>query len=137
MKTPRILSLFIVLLAACALLAFAGCASDPASPGVEPEIINGTQSFEFQVSTVRNYTGTWTYTWDNASTTASVDQSSALSGGSATLTIKDINGDIVYTRSMADDGSFETSAGDTGDWILTISLVDASGDLNFRVDEGS
>jgi uncharacterized lipoprotein NlpE involved in copper resistance len=137
MKTTKLVSKAVFTLVAVAAFALTGCSNDPTSPGVQPEIVNGVDSFEFQVSSVKNYTGNWTYTWDNASTTASVDQSSVLSGGTAMLTISDFGGNVVYTRSMGTDGSFETAVGNAGDWLLTISLVGATGDLNFRVDEGS
>jgi len=124
-------------LALCTAALLVGCATDPSSPGVEPEIINGTQSFEFQVTAVQNYTSSWSYTWNNSSTTASIDHSSSLSDGSATLTITDADGASVYNRSLAQDGSFETNPGSNGDWTLTITLSSCSGDLNFRAEEGS
>jgi hypothetical protein len=138
MKNHKIPSFPCVFIALCTILVAAGCSdSDPVSPGIQPEIINGTQSFEFQVSAVQNYTGSVSYTWNNSSTFASVDQSSAVTSGSATLTIKDAAGEIVYSRSLAEDGSLPTPAGTAGDWVLTISLESVSGDLNFRVDEGT
>lgn len=125
------------MLAFCAAVALTGCSSDPTSPGIEPEITNGTESFEFQVSSVSNYTGTLTYMWDNASTTASVDHSFAVSSGTSRLVITDADGTTVYDRSLATDGSFETDPGTAGDWTLRVSLDEMSGDLNFRADEGS
>ena len=138
MKSHKILSICCVILAVCTIIVSAGCSdTDPVSPGIQPEIINGTQSFEFQVSAVQNYTGSFNYTWDNASTFASVDQSSAVTSGTATLTIKDAAGEVVYNRSLAEDGSFPTPAGTAGDWVLTVSLAGVSGDLNFRAEEGN
>ena len=58
--------------------------------------MNGAESFEFQVTAVRNYSGSWSYTWNNASRTASIDQSSVLSRGAAALTITDADGSVVY-----------------------------------------
>ena len=138
MKTRNILPVFCAFVVLCTVIALAGCSdSDPVSPGIQPEIINGTQSFEFQVSTVRNYTGSFSYTWNNASTFASVDHSSAITGGTALLTIKDSAGTVVYSRSMSLDGSMDTDIGVAGDWVLTVTLTGASGDLNFRADEGT
>ena len=136
-KTRNTAPLYFTFAAACTILALGGCSSDPSSPGVEPEIVNGAESFEFQVSAVRNYSGSWNYTWSNASRTASIDQSSVLDRGDATLKIVDADGSVVYERALTDDGSFETAAGAAGDWRLTITLDRASGDLNFRADEGS
>jgi len=46
-----------------ALLLLAGCGSDPVQPvvpGVEPEILNSPDTFQFQVSSVEAYSGTLT-----------------------------------------------------------------------------
>ncbi len=138
MISRKKLSIWGAILALCTLFAATGCSdSDPVSPGIQPEIINGTQSFEFQVSSVRNYTGSFSYTWSNASTFASVDLSSAISDGTALLTIKDSAGTAVYSRSLSLGGSMDTDVGVVGDWVLTVTLTGASGDLNFRADEGT
>jgi hypothetical protein len=137
MSMNRTTRLILAVMALSALGVLAGCDDDPASPGIQPEISNGADSFEFQVSSVRNYTGTLTYTWNNASATASVDHSCAVNDGTARLRITDGDGATVYDRSLAQDGSFETSAGAAGDWTLTVALDGMSGDLNFRADEGS
>ena len=138
MNNLKILSSWCAILAFFTIFAMPGCSdSDPISPGIQPEIINGTQSFEFQISAVQNFSGSFSYTWNNASNFASVDHSSAVSGGSALLTIKDSTGEVVYSRSLAEDGSFATATGVAGDWILTVTLTGTSGDLNFRAEEGT
>ena len=61
-----------------------GCSSDPASPplpGVEPEVINNPDSFEFQVTSVQNFTGSWSYDWTTTGTLVNVDQSSSVTSG--------------------------------------------------------
>lgn len=130
-------SVMLLIVSICTIFGAVGCDSDPVSPGVQPEIINGTQSFEFQVTAVSNFTGSWSYTWDNASTFAAVDHSTVLSGGTATLVIADASGTQVYSRSLTEDGSFSTAVGTGGDWSITVTLDHATGDLNFRVQEGT
>ena len=138
MNARKNLSVIYVIVAFCTIFALGGCSdSDPVAPGIEPEIINGVQSFEFQVSAVQNYTGTLSYTWNNAGSFAAVDHSSAVSGGSAMLTIMDATGAVVYSRSLSEDGSMATATGEAGDWVLTVTLSGTSGDLNFRAEEGT
>lgn len=128
--TMRLSSLcFLVVLVAFPL---GGCDDDPAAPGVEPEIINSTESFEFQVSQVRNYSGTLDYTWSNSETAANIDESAGLSGGTVQLTVRDAAGTIVHDEAVT-DGSVATDTGEAGDWTLRVRFEDASGTVNFRL----
>ncbi len=122
-----------------ALLTATGCGSDssPVSPGIDPEIVNVTDNFQFQVSNVQNYTGSWEYSWTNTGNLAVVDHSSAVTNGSATLTLVDSNGGEVYTRDLAVDGSYTSSAGQSGNWTVRVALNGASGTFNFRVDKAT
>jgi hypothetical protein len=120
----------LVLVLAAALLT--GC-EDATGPGVEPEIRNIADSFEFQVSKLDRYTGTLTYAWSNSGALANVNQSAALSGGSALLTIADGRGTQVYSRSVSENGTFVTTQGQAGSWQLRVAFTDATGTLNFRV----
>ena len=126
MHTKRALSALLscLLMAAC---------SDTTGPGVEPEIRNIADSFEFQVSKLDGYDGTLTYSWSNSGALANVNQSAALNGGSATLTITDSRGTQVYSRSLTDNGTFVTTLGQGGAWQLRVVFTDATGTLNFRV----
>jgi hypothetical protein len=131
---------FIVLLTgALAVLALGACGSDdPAAPrnlGVEPEIVNNTDVFQFQVSSVDGYTGTLTYAWDNTGELANVDQSSAIDPGQAILKLLDADGAEVYSRDLSEDGSSASAAGTAGTWTVRITLTELSGTVNFRAEK--
>lgn len=122
-----------LLTAVCAFaLLAAGCDDTATGPGVEPEIRNNPDSFEFQVSKLDRYSGTLTYGWSNSGVVANVNQSAALTGGTAQLTILDRNGTQVYARSLTENGTFVTAQGVTGSWQIRVVFNDATGTLNFR-----
>lgn len=120
-----------------ALLAVAGVAcssSNVLGPENQLEVTNTTDNFQLQASALDNVSQTLSFEWTNTGTQANVDQSGAITGGSAILTIRDGAGAQVYTRSLAQTGSFQTPAGGSvGTWTITVSLSSASGTLNFRV----
>ncbi len=113
-------------------LALAACGS-PTTPGVQPQIHSLTDSFEFQVSSVVNYSGTLTYTFTNTGTAASVNQASSVTAGTATLVVLDAAGTQVYSHALSDNGTFFTAAGAAGTWTVRVQLSGASGTFNFRV----
>ncbi len=110
----------------------AGCSS-PTTPGVQPQIHSLTDSFEFQVSSVSNYSGTLTYTFTNTGTQASVNQASSVTAGTATLVVLDGAGKQVYAHALSDNGTFFTDAGTAGTWTVRVQMSAASGTFNFRV----
>ncbi len=99
----------------------------------QPEIRNLTDSFEFQVTSAKNVSQNLQYNWENTGTMGNVDQASSISKGSATLTIRDPQDTLVYTRSLGENGTFVTNAGVTGTWKIQVSLSNLDGTLNFRV----
>lgn len=103
------------------------------NPKFQPEVANLTDNFQFQSTGVTNVTQTLNYTWQNTGTAANVDQATTLTSGSATLTIFDASGAMVYSRSLTDNGTFATSTGTTGAWRINIVINGASGTFNFRV----
>jgi hypothetical protein len=110
-----------------------GCSDSPAAPGIQPEIINQPGNFEYQVSDVQGYTGTLSYSWQNSGVQANVDQSTTVSGGSVTLRILDATGAQVYSRSLAENGSFATTAGQAGAWTVRVIYSGAVAPVvNFR-----
>ena len=109
--------------------------SDPLSPAVQPEIVNNTDSFSFQVTGVENASTTLTYSWQNTGTVATVNQSAAIASGSATLVIRDAVGTQVYSRSLSDNGTFNSTAGTAGTWSIRIVFSGTSGTINFRADK--
>ncbi len=121
-----------------AVLAFGlgtACGGNVLGPDNQPQVGNQTDTFQWQVTAMDNISQTLTYTWQNTGTSANVNQSPNLSGGSATLTIKDASDVEVYSRSLAQGGTFQTSAGTTGAWTIEVRLSGASGALNFRVEK--
>jgi hypothetical protein len=81
----------------------------------------------------RNYTNTLQYTWRNTGTVADVNQATTVTAGTITLTVRDAEGTEVYSRSLAENGTFVTASGTAGDWTIRVAFNVASGTLNFRV----
>ncbi len=122
----------------CVSLLLVGCSDDeitPVVPGIEPEVINSVDNFQFQVTAMKNYSGTLTYTWANTGSLAKGNHSSAVTSGTATLVILDDAGSQVYSEDLAQNGDYFSSAGPTGDWTIRVVLSGTSGTLNFRVDK--
>ncbi len=113
--------------------ALIGCTSSTA-PGIQPEIANLTDNFQFQTSSLHGGSGSWSYTWQNTGTTATVNQSCSITGGTATLVVKDSAGIEVYSRNLAENGTFVTTAGTTGAWTIEIVFERVfAAAVNFRV----
>jgi hypothetical protein len=117
--------------AVCLAAGLVSC-GDPVGPGVEPQIVNNPQSFEFQVSQVSNYSGMHVYTWSNSEISANLDESVSLSGGSVRLTVIDPQGTVVH-NALLEDGSLATSEGQVGDWAVRVQFEGATGTVNFRL----
>ena len=127
-----------VLVLFCTIVGVAGCGSDPAGPplpGVEPEVINNPDTFEFQVTAVENYTGSWSYDWTTTGTVINVDQSGTVTSGTITLTILDSEGTPVYEGNLSEGGSYTSNPGVTGQWRIVVTLAGGSGTLNFRTEK--
>ena len=116
------------------VLLAAGCSSDNLlGPDNQLEVTNNTDTFQAQASNMVDITQTLPYTWQNTGTTANVDQSGTITGGSGTLRILDADGTQVYSRSLTETGTFVTTAGIPGAWSIEVALSGTSGTLNFRV----
>jgi len=115
------------------VVCFAGCGSEPVGPGVQPEITNSVDNFQYQVTDIRNYSHTDSYSWQNTGTQASVDQSATVTTGAASIVVLDADGTQVHARSLADNGSFTTAAGTAGTWTIRVTYQVASATVNFRV----
>jgi hypothetical protein len=113
----------------------AACGDGPTAVGRDPEIINTTDNFQYQITDIQDYSGTQSYTWQNTGTTATVNQSASVSGGSATLVLRDANGAQVYSRSLAENGTFVSSAGAAGAWTVRVVYDATDATVNFRVDK--
>jgi hypothetical protein len=122
------------------LMAIAGCGSDatsPPVPGVEPEVVNNTDAFQFQVTAVDGYTGVLSYTWSNTGTMAKVDQSCAVESGAAVVHLYDSAGNEVYTEDLSVDGSYSSVEGPAGDWEVRVQFTSTVGTLNFRAEKAT
>jgi len=119
------------------LVLAAACGSDPtAPPGIQPQIINNTDAFSFQVTSLNGVTGTYPYTWQNTGTLAKVTHASdAGSSGSAIVTVRDAAGTQVYSGALATSGEPVSSpAGVAGAWTITVTFTNYSNtQVNFGV----
>ena len=118
-------------LAAATLFTVSCGQNDPLSP-YQPEINNATDTFEFQITAARNLDHSENYTWRNTGTQATINQACAITGGSATITISDSTGSVLYTRNLADNGTFQSSTGLAGPWTIRVVFSSLDGTINFR-----
>lgn len=110
-----------------------GGGTNPIGPSNQPEVANSRDTFQFQASGLTLTTQTLAYTWENTGTSANVNQSGTVSGGSATLTIRTPSGAEAYSRDLATTGTFTTGTGTPGNWRIEVRLEKVTGTLNFRV----
>ena len=118
-------------------LAIAGglACKDSAAPlaPYEPQINNIADDFQFQASGVTDLTWTYEYRWANTGDSATVNQATTASGGSAVLTIRDATGTQLYTQSLTANGTFGMTKGSQGSWYVRVQFTNYSGTVNFRV----
>lgn len=112
---------------------FAACSSSTSLASFQPQINNVADNFQFQATGVKNVTSTFTYTWSNTGDSATVNQATTVTGGSATLTISDNNGTQVYSQSLSANGTFGMTKGLHGSWTIKVVFTNYSGTVNFRV----
>lgn len=128
--------LFLVTGFVCMLL-LASCGgtsnNNALNPQFQPQVNNAPDNFQFQTTGVTNVTQTLDYSWQNSGTRASVNQACAITGGTATLTLRDPQGLAVYSGDLSANGTFSSIAGTTGTWNVHIELTRVNGTLNFRV----
>ena len=117
------------------LLVLAGCAGRNllSDPEFGAQLSNQTDNFAFQASNLDDVTETVQWTWQNTGTNATVNHSSAITGGSATLTILDSTGQQLYNQPLAPSGTDGLGSGTPGSWIIRLTLTDVSGTINFEV----
>jgi hypothetical protein len=119
-------------LAAVALALACGDGSGPLAP-YQPQISNVTDNFQFQATDVSAITWTYTYQWLNTGDSATVNQATTVSSGSAVLTISDSTGAQLYSQSLAANGTFGMVKGIHGHWTVKVQFTNYSGTVNFRV----
>ena len=135
MKKSYLLQRVVLGLAAVVLFG-AACSDSPVAAPLapfEPQINNIADNFEFQATGVTDVTWTYTYSWSNSGTSASVDQSTTIAAGTAVVTVYDALGTQVYTQSLSANGTFDTSSGVAGTWTIKVAFVNYDGTVNFRL----
>lgn len=116
-----------------ASLALSSCGSkSPTAPGIQPQIVNTTDDFSYQVSSVSNYSGSAPYSWQNTGISANVNQATTVTSGNMTLVITDAVGTQVYSHPLSDNGTFVTANGVAGTWTIRVVYSGAAGTVNFR-----
>jgi hypothetical protein len=125
---------FFVILAALALI-LNGCGNDNPVSAFEPEIINTADAFQFQVTDAKNVTATLTYHWENPNNQATIDHSTALSEGTASVEVFDADSNLVYQSPLVASGTDQSASGTAGFWIITVIFDNFSGTANFRVEK--
>lgn len=126
----------VVFLISLASLTACSNSSTAPPPGVQPEIVNTTDNFEYQVTNVDGYSGGASYKWQNSGSVAAVDHSSVVSNGVGNLVVLDADGTQVYSGKLTASGSFVTQTGTPGAWTIGITYTTFSGTVNFRVQKG-
>ncbi len=114
-----------------------GCGSDNTLAPFEPEIVTTADAFQFQITDAKDVTVLRSYVWDNASTIATIDHSTALTGGSASVVVQDANDVEVYRSDLKASGTETSSAGAAGAWTVTVSMSSFDGSANFRVEQNT
>ena len=122
-------------LALATIVVISACSSSSTGPlaPYQPQINNVADNFQFQATGVQNVTWTYTYSWSNSGDSATVNQSTTINAGSATLTITDNNGMQVYSQTLASNGTFGVTKGLHGTWTLKVVFTNYNGTVNFRV----
>lgn len=119
------------------LLFLAGCGgsnNNALNPQFQPQVANLQDSFQFQSTGVTGVSQSLHYAWQTTGTAASINQATTLTAGTATVTVSDANGKVVYTGNLASNGTFTSAAGvGPGTWSIDVALSGYSGTLNFRV----
>ena len=120
MRATASLSIRAAALTALALVV--ACGDGPTAPGIQPQITNLTDAFSYQVSSIQNFTGTYTYTWQNTGTVAKITHASdAGATGTATLIATDAAGTQVYSGQLVSTGQPLTApAGVAGAWTIKV-----------------
>jgi hypothetical protein len=116
------------------ILLIAGCGdSNATAPRYHPQVVNLTNDFAFQVTTLDNVSDNVQYIWRTDGSVVNVNQSPSNLSGTVSLVIFDAAGTQVYSRSLAENGTFTTGVGKPGDWTVSIRFSQASGAVNFRI----
>ncbi len=114
------------------------CGDNPTAPppGIQPQVINNTDAFSYQLTNLATVSGTWDYTWQNTGTLAKVTHASdGGASGTATVTIRDAAGTQVYSGAFATSGeTVSTPTGVAGAWTISVTYSGYSNtQVNFAI----
>ena len=102
-------------------------------PVYQPQVINVRNDFAYQVTGLEEFSSDVVYAWESDGRPATVLQSPQVLTGNATLFIADGAGVQVYQRSLAENGTFATTAGAPGTWSVRLKFLEASGSATFHL----
>ena len=109
-----------------------GGAANALAPQFEPQVVNTTDDFQFQVTGLTGVSQVLNYSWRNTGAQANVDQSCSIAEGTATLVLRDSTGAEIYMRDLSESGSFQSAAGAPSAWSMQVILSGVKGTVNFR-----
>lgn len=127
-KRGYLLTTYLVLMVALGC----GGGGNALDPKFQPQVANNPDNFQFQTTGVKNVTQTLTYQWQNTGTAASINQACSVSGGSAFISLRDANNNMVYSADLKANGTFTSIVGTAGTWTIQVVLSNVTGTLNFR-----
>ena len=119
----RTVTTFRALTAALLLAACGGDGSNGIGPGNQLQVTNAADDFQLQVTSMHNVTETLRYAWTNTGDSASINQATVVTGGTATLAPLDITKPDAIN---ATDARCATDAGRRG--MANIDIDAASGE---------
>ena len=108
------------------------CDDDPVS-SYEPNVVNQQDNFHLVVPEADGVDTVVYYFWSMQGTSANIDQSADLQGGSVSITVDDNDRHQVYSTDLRQIGSFVTQPGTPGSWRIRVGLSDFSGRIDFRL----
>lgn len=121
-----------VFLAAFSPILIDGCASTHAG-GNDYQVTNRSDFFEFRIGSAESFTMGQTYAWWNPDSSAVVRQNSAITDGVALLEIRDVDGLVVHSKNLREQGTMATFPGKPGMWSVKVTLDKATGSVQFQV----
>jgi hypothetical protein len=115
-----------------AVAVFTTACDDGGPVGFDPVVTNRADFFELQAPDLSNVTTITEYVWTNTGNLANVTQTSTLASGTATLDLLDGAGNVVYSRSLTNAGTFPTLQGTAGPWVIRLALTGVYGTVSFQ-----
>jgi len=134
---PRSRTFSIILSATLLIATGCGDSSNGIGPENQLEVTNAVDQFQFQLTALDKVTDRRSYDWENTGTLATIDISQAITGGSATLTIRDADNMVLYDSEIVQENETTTPAGVSGTWEIEVVLNNATGTFNFRVQKAT